>query len=333
MKATAGVEERTEGAAAARVAVVGVGVVGASWASAFARAGFDVAVHDPDPAAVDRALGFVRDSARDLEALGLAPPGEADRASARVRSAASLEDALDGAGYVQESAPERLEIKKELYRRLDALAAPDTILASSSSGIPASRFTADLEGRGRCLIVHPINPTHLIPLIEIVPSPWTDPAVVDRTSALMETIGQTPIRLNSEIDGFVANRLQSAVLAEAFRLVEDGVCSTRDVDLAITRGLGRRWFFVGPFETIDLNAKDGVRGYCERLGPMYHALAKQQADPRAWSEALVAKVEAELRARTPRSELADRMAWRDRCLARLAVWRAEDWAPKDETPR
>src|SRR5690606_2084294 len=119
--------------------------------------------------------------------------------------------------------------------------------------IPASAFTEALKNRSRCLVAHPINPPHIIPLVEIVPAPWTDPAVVERTRALMNEVGQAPIQLTREVSGFVVNRLQGALLAEAFRLVENGVCTTADVDAAVADGLGLRWSFVGPFETIDLN--------------------------------------------------------------------------------
>ena len=133
----------------------------------------------------------------------------------------------------------------------------------------------------------------------------------------MKRVGQVPIRLNREISGFVVNRLQSAMLGEAFRLVEDGICSAADVDAAVSEGLGLRWFFMGPFETIDLNAQGGVADYCEKLGTMYYDLAKEQADPRPWGKELVAEIEAQRRQKTPAGQLDARKAWRDRCLAAL----------------
>ena len=233
--------------------------------------------------------------------------------------AESLADAVREADYIQESAPERLPIKQALYRELAPLARADAIIASSTSGLPASSFTADIAGRERCLVSHPINPPHLVPLVELVPAPWTAPDVVDRTEALMRQVGQVPIRLNCEIAGFVVNRLQSAVLGEAFRLVEDGICTAADVDAAISDGLGLRWFFMGPFETIDLNAQGGVADYCQKLGPMYYDLAKEQADPRPWSADLVAAIEVQRRKKTPSDQLDARKAWRDRCLAAFVM--------------
>jgi L-gulonate 3-dehydrogenase len=297
-----------------RIAVVGCGVVGSSWSLVFARAGFEVAVYDQSPAAVQDTLRFVRSALADLAAQGLFTD-DIDTACARLKPAASLEEALAGVDYVQESAPERVEIKRALYTQLDAIAAPGTILASSTSGLPASSFTEHLQHRARCLVVHPINPPHLIPLVELVPAPWTDASVLERAAKVMDAVGQSPIRLSREINGFVVNRLQSALLGEAFRLVEDGLCSAADVDKAVSDGLGLRWFFMGPFETIDLNAQNGVAEYCKNLGPMYYGLAKEQADPREWGPQLVKTVEDERRLTTAAAGLPARRSWRDRCLA------------------
>ena len=293
-----------------RIAIVGCGLVGSSWALVFRRAGLDVVLFDAVPDSRDRAAAFVTTSL--AQQAGEAPAGLLTQAS-------SLEQALAGADYVQESAPERIEVKRELYRALDRTAASHVVIGSSTSGLPASSFTEGLAGARRCLVVHPINPPHLIPLVEIVPSPATDPATVEAAMALMTRVGQSPIRLSREINGFVVNRLQSAMLGEAFRLVEDGICSAAAVDAAVSDGLGLRWFFMGPFETIDLNAPNGIAEYCRNLGPMYHGLAREQADPRPWSPALVAAVEADRRRITPAEGLAERRAWRDRCLAALVA--------------
>jgi 3-hydroxyacyl-CoA dehydrogenase len=291
------------------IAVIGAGLVGSSWALVFARAGRTVTVYDPEAASVAKISDFIR-AALDGHA-------DTDVILARITTTTRLDEALRDADYVQESAPERLEVKQPLYRELDRLAAPDAILASSTSGFPASSFTAPLAQRARCLVVHPINPPHLIPLVEIVPAPWTAPEVVKRAAALMREMGQSPVTLKQEIAGFLVNRLQSAILGEAFRLIEDGICNADDVDRAVSDGLGRRWAFLGPFETIDLNANGGIADYCLKFGPMYLDLAKDQADPRPWTRELVSTIESELRTRTPADALAERRAWRDVQLARL----------------
>jgi 3-hydroxyacyl-CoA dehydrogenase len=291
------------------IAVIGAGVVGSSWALVFTRAGRTATVYDTDAASLARVKDFIRAS--------LDGHPETEAILGRVTTTTSLEEALHGAEYVQESAPERLEVKQPLYVELDRLAAPEAILASSTSGFPASSFTEPLAHRARCLVVHPINPPHLIPLVEIVPAPWTAPEVVTRAAELMRAVGQSPVMLKREIAGFLVNRLQSAILGEAFRLIEDGLCDADDVDRAVSDGLGRRWAFLGPFETIDLNANSGIAEYCMKLGPMYLDLAKDQADPRPWTPELVATIEQQLRTRTPADALAERRAWRDVQLARL----------------
>jgi 3-hydroxyacyl-CoA dehydrogenase len=237
----------------------------------------------------------------------------------RLNPVTSLKDALTKVDYMQESAPERLAIKRDLYREIDALAPAEAILASSTSALPPSSFTAELAGRERCLVAHPINPPHLVPLVELVPAPWTRPGGVDAMEKLMKSLGQAPIRLSREINGFVANRLQSAVLAEAFRLIDDDICRVEDIDTAIAQGLGLRWFFIGPMETIDLNAPGGVSDYCDKLGPMYEGLAKEQAVVRPWTSALVAKIDGQRREILPKQSLAERRNWRDRCLAALVT--------------
>lgn len=302
-----------------RIAAVGCGLVGSSWCIVFARAGYDVLMYDPGAGIVEAARRDIADSLPALAAGGLLDGQEPADILARLRPAATLAEAVAAADHVQESAPERLEIKRELYRQIDRLVGPDTVIASSTSGIPSSSFTADLAYRSRCLVAHPLNPPHLIPLVELVPAPWTDSDSVDRVETLMKAVGQTPIRLTREINGFVVNRLQSAVLAEAFRLVEDDVCGVADVDAAMTEGLGLRWVFIGPFETIDLNAPDGIAGYCRRLGPMFEGLAREQAVARPWGDSLVKKVEAQRRAFVAADGLAERRNWRDRCLAQLVM--------------
>jgi L-gulonate 3-dehydrogenase len=300
-----------------KIAIVGCGLVGGSWALVFARAGFEVSLYDPSAASLEKAFEFVQSTGPELEAQGLLDGQSVNDVLKRLTPASTLAEAVEDADYVQESAPERLPVKQALYKELAPLVRERAIIGSSTSGLPASSFTADIKGRGRCLVSHPINPPHLVPLVELVPAPWTDPKVVDRAEELMRRIGQVPIRLNREIAGFVVNRLQSAVLGEAFRLVEDGICTAAEVDAAMSEGLGLRWFFMGPFETIDLNAQGGISDYCRKLGPMYYELAKEQANPRLWSDELIAAVEEQRRKEIPLKELDARKAWRDRCLAAL----------------
>jgi L-gulonate 3-dehydrogenase len=300
-----------------KIAIVGIGLVGRAWSTVFARAGYETVMYDSVAGVAADALQLIRQSLPDLQAADLLRGLSAHEVLRNLRVADNLPEAVDGCMHVQESGPERVEIKREIYAELDRCAGAQSVLASSTSGIPCSTFTGQLTNRQRCLVAHPINPPHIIPLVEIIPAPWTDPDVVERTRTLMSAIGQSPISTSREINGFVVNRLQGALLSEAFKLVEDGVCTVADIDSAVADGLGLRWSFIGPFETIDLNSPAGVKGYCDMLGPLYYDLAREQADPRPWSEALVRDIERQRRAQLPVERLAERQQWRDRRLAQL----------------
>lgn len=303
-----------------RIAVVGAGLIGGAWAIVFARAGHAVRVWDPVPGAAERTMAVVRDRLADLAASGLI--AEAPEAvAARIAIAATLEECLEGAQHVQENGPERVEVKREGFARLDALCGPEVVLASSTSGIPASAFTEGLAGRARCLVAHPVNPPYLVPLVELVGAPWTDAAVVARTRALMERVRQVPVVAKKETRGFVLNRLQAALVAEAFRLVRDGVMSVEDVDACVKDGLGLRWSFMGPFETIDLNAPGGVADYAARFGPLMGGITEEQT-PFLYDAETVAKVDAARRERLAREAIGERSGWRDRRLMALAAHKA-----------
>jgi L-gulonate 3-dehydrogenase len=226
---------------------------------------------------------------------------------------------LADADYVQENTPEKLDVKRAVFARLDAAAPPGAILASSTSALLPSTFTDHLPGRARCLVVHPLNPPYLIPAAEVVPAPWTDPAIVARTAELLRAAGHAPIVMKRELDGFVMNRLQGALLEEAFRLVANGHASVEDVDIGIREGLALRWSFMGPFETIDLNAPGGVRDYVERYESIYRRLQPSMRERADWGGAVLKEVEAERRKRLPATQLQERQAWRDRRLMALAA--------------
>ena len=161
---------------------------------------------------------------------------------------------------------------------------------SSTSAIPASRFTETLPGRARCLVGHPVNPPHLVPLVELCGAPWTAPEAIDRARKIYREIGQVPVTINSEINGFVLNRLQGALLAEAFRLVGEGFISAEDLDHTVKDGLGLRWSFLGPFETIELNAPGGIPDYCARYTGFYKELASAAAGPEVYQSPNVDRV-------------------------------------------
>lgn len=301
------------------VACIGAGLIGRAWAIVFARAGHEVRLWDDRPEAPAAARAFAAEMLPELERLDLIE-GPAQDALARIRAVATLEEALDGAIHVQESTFEKLDVKRDVFARLDALAGPETVLASSSSALLPSAISEGLEGRHRCMVNHPLNPAYLVPAAELVPAPWTDPALTERTAATLRAAGMRPIVMQREIDGFVMNRLQGALLHEAFRLVEAGYASAEDVDIGLREGLALRWSFMGPFETIDLNAPGGVRDYVERYGGIYTGMAGQPAAD--WAGAVLDRIEADRRTALPEDALADRQAWRDRRLMALAVHKA-----------
>jgi L-gulonate 3-dehydrogenase len=305
-----------------RIAIVGSGLVGGGWAIVFARAGHEVAVFDAVPGAAERAIATIRGNVHDLGTAGLLDEAP-QRVLARITAVPDLASAVRGADYVQESVLERVEIKRDVFAQIDAVLAPEACVGSSSSGIPASAYTDHVRARERCLVAHPVNPPYLAPVVELVPAPWTAPATLVRVRDLMERVGQAPVVLSREIEGFVLNRLQGVLLMEAWRLVEAGIASAADVDTTISKGLGLRWSFMGPFETIDLNAPGGIADYAARLGALYRRIAAETVEHRDWDAPLVARVEAERRAVLPASDLDARRRWRDRRLMALAAHQRE----------
>jgi 3-hydroxyacyl-CoA dehydrogenase len=236
---------------------------------------------------------------------------------ARLSGVARIEDALAGADHVQENTPEDLAIKREVFSTLDRLAPSTAVLASSTSAILPSKFTEALAGRARCLVVHPINPPYLIPAAEVMPAPWTSSETVARTRDFLLAAGHAPIVMKRELDGFVMNRMQGVLLDEAFRLVADGYASIEDVDIGIREGLALRWSFMGPFETIDLNAPGGVRDYVERYQGIYERLHPSQQRRVDWAGPVLEEVERDRRQRLSADRLQERQIWRDRRLMAL----------------
>ena len=302
-----------------RVAVVGGGLVGLGWAIVFARAGLAVSLFDADPEIRRGAPARMRASLTDMAEHGLVQDVEA--VAGRLAVFPTLAAAVGEADYIQESVFESVEAKRDVSREIGAAMRPDAVCGSSSSGIPASRFTAEVPNRSRFLVVHPVNPPHLVPLVELVAAPWTDPAIVPWLRTALEALGQVPVVVNREVEGFVLNRLQGALLNEAWALFDEGVASAADIDRTVADGLGFRWSFMGPFETVDLNAVGGIADYAARLGPLYHRVARSRTRPTAWSPQLVHRVEAERRASLPADRLRERSDWRDRRLMALVAHR------------
>ncbi len=304
-----------------QIAIIGSGLIGRAWAMVFARAGHPVRMYDSAAGAVDKALLLIAAGLRELRSAGLISE-DPSAVLQRVSGSASLAEAVAQSDYVQENTAEQLEVKREVYRQLDRASPSHCILASSTSTIQTSRFSEALEGRHRCIVAHPVNPPHVVPVVEISPAPWTAPEVVEKTRALHEKVGQVPIIVKREVEGFILNRLQAALLNEAWRLVKEDYVTVEDLDKCIRDGLGLRWSFMGPFETIDLNAPGGIPDYAKRYGPVLHAMMKN-AKYEPWDSALVAKIETERRRIMPQKQHSEREAWRDRRLMALIAHKRE----------
>ena len=303
------------------IGIVGAGLVGSGWAIVFARAGHEVKVFDATPAVLERLPEQLQTSLSAMKSHDLVDdPGAI---VSRIKIEASLEDCVLGASYIQESVIEVLERKREVSAAIDRLLGAETIVGSSTSGLPASSFTENCVNRARFLVAHPVNPPHLVPVVEIVPAPWTDSATVERTRDLMKEVRQEPVLVNREIPGFILNRLQGALLDEAWSLFDQGYASAEDIDKTIKFGLGLRWSFMGPFETIDLNAPKGIDDYARRLGPMYVELAEGRRPAGPWSEEAVARATAERRAELPAEQIDARRQWRDDRLMALRASQAK----------
>ncbi|WP_111414799.1 3-hydroxyacyl-CoA dehydrogenase [Billgrantia lactosivorans] len=298
-----------------QIGIVGAGLIGRAWAIVFARAGLPVSLHDLDSSALDKARDAIRQSLEDLRQAGLIE--DVTGCLSLIRTESDLAHAMAGVEYIQECGPEDVEAKRRIYADLEAAVDETTVLASSTSGIAASQFTDHLRHPERCLVAHPVNPPYLIPLVEVVPSPATSAAAVDRTLRLMEQARQVPILVRKEVQGFILNRLQGALLNEALRLFRDGYASAEDLDKTVKHGLGLRWSFMGPFETIDLNAPAGVVDYGQRYGPLYRDVDRQRGEDDPWEAATLTALNEERRERLPSDGLADRQAWRDRRLMAL----------------
>ncbi|MFN3641889.1 MAG: 3-hydroxyacyl-CoA dehydrogenase [Gemmobacter sp.] len=313
-----------------RVTIAGCGLIGRGWAAAFARAGWPVTLWDRESKVLDPAANAVAASLADMAAAGLSL---AQGGAGPVTVCDDLGKALIGADYVQENIPEDRAAKAALFRALDAMAPPSALIGSSTSTIAGSLFLADLPGRRRCMVAHPANPPHLMPVVELVPSPWHDAADVAAFRAALEAVGQVPVVLQREIEGFVMNRLQAAVVNEAVALVAAGVIDPEGLDAVMKHSLGLRWALMGPFETMDLNAPAGFLDYATRYGENYRAIGTQLTVGDAWPAAALDRIEAARRAAVPADAVSRRMRWRDRALMRLLALRAGmDDQPAGDAP-
>ncbi|KWH11932.1 3-hydroxyacyl-CoA dehydrogenase [Burkholderia territorii] len=302
-----------------RIAIIGAGVIGASWAAFYLSKGFDVVATDPAPQADARL--------RDALSAFLGEPRAAEL-SVRLSFDADLARALERVDFVQESGPERLDLKRALYRQMDDVLPARVPIASSSSGLKMSDIqTACDRHPERCLIAHPFNPPHLIPLVELVGGDATDPSVIARVKAFYDALGKQTIVLNKEMTGHVANRLAAALFREVYHLVGEGVVSVADADKAVAWGPGLRWGLMGQCLTYHLGGgAGGIAHFLEHLsGPIttwWDDLGTPSFDP-----AVDRKLNEALRAIQGERSMQELAAERDRLLVELIDARRRSFLP------
>jgi len=305
--------QQAVGPAVSTIAISGAGSIGVSFGIVFARAGYLVRMWDVEGTALARANQEFSAKVAQLARAGRLKESP-EALLARVTWHESLDEAVESAALVQECIPERLELKQRLLADLAVRAPADAVLASSTSAITPSALAEGSNVAGRILVGHPANPPWLLPVIEVVPSPRTDPTYIERACDIYKRGGLTPVVVRREIEGFVFNRLQGALLREAYCLVRDGVVSVAEVDAIVTLGLGRRWGVVGPFETADLNTRGGIASHARKMGPAYARMGAERGQNDPWTEALVAEVTRQRREILDIKDWDARVQWRDEQL-------------------
>ncbi|PHH61173.1 hypothetical protein CDD81_696 [Ophiocordyceps australis] len=284
------------------VGVVGTGVIGSSWIGLFLAHGLQVLVSDPAPDAEQKLADYLKRIWPTLEDIGL----ESGASISNYKFiGATLDGYLDKVDFIQENAPERVDLKAKLIGELDAGTRPGVIIASSSSGLPSSQFISECtKNNGRVLIGHPFNPPHLMPLVEVVPHPKTDHKVVEEAMTFYRFLHRTPVYICKEVPGFIANRLQAALCCEVYSLVSRGVVSAKDIDQCVTASLGIRWAAVGPLMANAFGGGGGVEGFkhmAQHLGPVtklwLEDMRKNRFEPTPENtESLIASVAEEMKA-------------------------------------
>jgi len=304
-----------------KVAIIGSGLIGRAWALVFARAGWQVNMFDIHTPLLDTLPEKLKEDCDILARHQLVEDACAILTAIHIFS--DLQECAANVDFVQENGPENLDLKIQIFEALDRLVPEHVPLASSTSSIIASAFSEKLSGRARCLVGHPVNPPHLVPLVELCGAPWTKDSVLETAYKIYTQIGQVPVTVRQEIDGFVLNRLQGALLAEALKLAGEGIISVEDLDKTIKDGLGLRWAFMGPFETIELNAPKGAEDYFSRYGPVFAKMAGKPAGAEMFDQAWTKKVVENWKSCLSEAQISERTSWRNERLAALIRHKAE----------
>lgn len=316
----------------ARVACIGVGTVGSGWAAVFARAGHEVLLFDQNPETVSSfALPHIEATLAQLqEAMPTGEPLETIRA--RIIPCDILADAVRDADFVQESVREDVEVKRGLFAEIGTLAPAGCVLLSSTSALPGSQFLTDIPNPARALVGHPVNPPSHIPLVELCGTGLTAPETIEAARAFYTAAGMSLITVNREIDGFILNRLQYTLFAEAMHLVGEGFCSVEDIDKVITSGLALRWASIGPFMTAHLNARGGFAGFVEQLEPMMKKMGRDARTDYDWGPEEAAEIHRQLAEAQPVAAIPAAQAWRDQRILTTRKMQAADQRPTTPEP-
>lgn len=306
-----------------KVAIVGCGLIGQSWAMIFASAGYKVSLYDEAEGQIENALNIIQNTLHEYAQKGslkgnLSP----EEQFGLISGEASIRECLQDVIYIQESVPEILPIKHTVYRKIDIYMPSNAILASSASTFLPSVLSEHSKYREQFIVVHPVNPPYFIPLVEIVPAAWTSERVIKRTREIMTEIGMKPVTLTTELRGFALNRIQFAIINECYHLVQDGVLSAKDVDRVMTEGLGYRYAFLGPLETMHLNAA-GIEDYCKRFGSSIFEVSQTFKPTPLLEGTGLREVAKQVNQMSPIAHIPERARWRDDCLFKLSMLKGE----------
>lgn len=299
-----------------QVTIIGAGAIGLGWSIVFAQSNCKVSVFDLDPKQLSEFKGKVEKRLKLLQSQNLIDIA-VDELLNLITVYNRIEEACLGSDFIQECGPESLQVKQNLFHDLETLASSEVIFASSSSAIRPSSISEKMRFPERFLVVHPANPPYLLPVVEVVPSPKTTSKVIDQTITFLKSLGMKPILVSGEPEGFVFNRLQGAVLREAYCLVRDGVISPLDLDTLMTSGLGRRWSIIGPFATSALNVKGGIRAHAKRMAESYFRMGKERGQDDSWTPELVDKVSDSIESKWKNEDWEENVLKRDIALMKL----------------